>query len=97
MAAPGDRCPRATVREQHTTGGPGEIGEFKSGTGLLSIELGAPVVPIRLVGLDAVLPKGRSVPRPARIEVRIGKPLAFKRGTPYDDATRAIEDAVRRL
>ena len=75
----------------------GEIGEFKAGTGLLSVELGAPVVPIRLVGLDRVLPKGRVLPRPARIQVRIGKPLSFTRDTSYDDATRAIEDAVRAL
>ena len=75
----------------------GEIGEFKSGTGLLAVELGVPVVPIRLAGLDRVMPKGASVPRPNKVQVRIGEPLSFASGTPYAEATRVIEGAVRRL
>jgi len=75
----------------------GEMGRFKSGTGLLGVELKVPVVPIRLIGLDRVLPKGRSIPRPSRVEVRIGKPLSFTPGTSYIEATQAIQKAVKAL
>lgn len=75
----------------------GEMGPFKAGTGLLSVELRVPVVPIRLVGTYRVLPKGRSIPRPGQVEVRIGQPLTFAPETPYAEATQAIEAAVRAL
>ena len=72
-------------------------GEFKSGTGLLAVELSVPVVPIRLKGLHQVLPKGRTIPRPSRIEVHIGKPMYFPRGTCYSQAAGKIEEAVSEL
>jgi long-chain acyl-CoA synthetase len=73
----------------------GDIGPFKPGVGLLAVELGVPVVPVRLEGLRDVLPKGRAVPRRAPVRVRFGAPLRFARGTAYADAAAAIEQAVR--
>jgi len=75
----------------------GEMGEFKSGTGLLAVELGVPVVPIKLNGLHRVLPKGRTIPRPSKIEVKIGEPMYFPRGTCYPKAVARIEKAVSEL
>ena len=75
----------------------GQLGEFKSGTGLLAVEMGVPVVPIRLKGLHQVLPKGRAIPRPSKIEVHIGKPMYFPRGTCYSQAAGKIQKAVSEL
>ena len=75
----------------------GELGDFKSGTGLIAVELGVPVVPIRLKGLDQVLPKGRAIPRPSKVEVHIGKPIYFPRGSCYSQAVEKIETAVSKL
>jgi len=75
----------------------GELAPFKSGVGLLAVELGASVVPIHTDGLVRVLPKGATVPRPGRARVRIGPPLKFAADTPYDAAAARIEAAVRAL
>jgi long-chain acyl-CoA synthetase len=75
----------------------GELGAFKGGVGLLSVEMGVPVVPAYLAGIDKVLPKHGHVPHRAHIEVRFGPPLRFELGTPYEEATAAVESAVRQL
>ncbi len=56
----------------------GELQAFKPGIGVLGIELEVPVLPVYLRGTFESLPKGKSVPRPTRIEVRIGAPVSFE-------------------
>jgi long-chain acyl-CoA synthetase len=75
----------------------GEMAPFKAGTGLLAVELQVPVVPVRLTGLGKVLPKGQLVPRRGHVTVHIGPALRFAAGTPYAEATLAVEAAVRAL
>jgi long-chain acyl-CoA synthetase len=75
----------------------GNLLPFKGGIGVLAVELGVPVVPIRTRGLERVLPKGTSWPRRASVEVRFGAPLSFAPGTDYDQATEAIERAMHAL
>jgi 1-acyl-sn-glycerol-3-phosphate acyltransferase len=53
----------------------GEMRPFKAGAGVFAIELGVPVVPAYVEGAHRVLPKGRSIPRPAPVTVRFGEPL----------------------
>jgi long-chain acyl-CoA synthetase len=75
----------------------GQIGAFQPGAGLLACELGVPVVPVWMDGLQGVLPKGRRWPRRGRVVVRLGAPLRFSPGTSYATASAAIEVAVRAL
>jgi long-chain acyl-CoA synthetase len=75
----------------------GKIGEFKSGVGLLAVELEVPVVPIYLDGLQNILPKGRTVPRPGRVSVTFGEPVSFDKSASYDDVALHLEQAVRAL
>ena len=75
----------------------GTTGEFKSGVGLLAVELDVPVVPVHLDGLDRVLPKGRSIPRPGPVSVSFGEPIRFERGTKFDVAAKRVESEVRKL
>jgi hypothetical protein len=41
----------------------GQMGPFKSGVGLMAVELGVPVVPVNISGTYQLLPKGRAIPR----------------------------------
>jgi 1-acyl-sn-glycerol-3-phosphate acyltransferase len=76
----------------------GRLYRGRSGVGWLALNSGAPVVPVAMVGTRKMLPPGSSVPRPARIEVRIGKALEFGHlaGDPPARARRTIADEVMR-
>jgi 1-acyl-sn-glycerol-3-phosphate acyltransferase len=56
----------------------GRLYRGRTGIGWLALHSGAPVIPIAMVGTDKLLPPGHRMPRPSRIEVRIGKPLLFE-------------------
>jgi long-chain acyl-CoA synthetase len=76
----------------------GEMAPFKPGVGLLSVELGVSILPVRLLGLERILPKGRTIPRRGgNVQVHIGKPLYFPTGTSHLEATRAIEKTVKSM
>jgi 1-acyl-sn-glycerol-3-phosphate acyltransferase len=55
----------------------GRLYRGRTGIGWLALHSGAPVIPVAMVGTDKLLPPGHKVPRPGRIQVRIGKPLLF--------------------
>ncbi len=78
-----------------TVGGP--IKPFMNGTGLVAVEGGIPVVPLRLHIHRLGTPTRFPVLRRGRVEVRLGEPLTFSPGTDYQEATLAIEDAVKSL
>ena len=78
-----------------TVGGP--IKPFMNGTGLVAVEGQIPVVPLRLDIHRLGYPTRFPVLRRGRVEVRLGEPLSFSRGTDYQQATSAIEDAVKSL
>jgi 1-acyl-sn-glycerol-3-phosphate acyltransferase len=54
----------------------GKLGQFKAGAILLAIKAGVPVVPVAITGTHQVLPKGRLLVRPGRVEIRVGAPIA---------------------
>jgi len=55
----------------------GRLYRGRQGVGWLALRSGLPVIPVGMIGTRQVLPPGKLVPRPGRIEVRIGKPLSF--------------------
>ena len=55
----------------------GRLYRGRPGVGWLALKSGLPVVPVAMFGTRRVLPPGRVVPRPGRIEIRIGAPLKF--------------------
>jgi long-chain acyl-CoA synthetase len=75
----------------------GRMSPFKSGIGLLAHELGVPVVPIHLDGLAAILPKGRTWPRPGPVRIRVGEPVQIDPSQSNIHATAVLEQAVRQL
>lgn len=64
----------------------GHLEEFKTGIGLLAVELGIPVVPIKTDGLYGIAPLSKMWPQKhGTISVKIGKPVSFN---PGDDPVR---------
>ena len=78
-----------------TVGGP--IKPFMNGTGLVAVEGRIPVVPLRLHIHRLGSPSRFPFLRRGRVEVSFGEPLSFPPGTDYQDATAAIENAVKSL
>ena len=78
-----------------TVGGP--IKPFMNGAGLVAVEGRIPVVPLRLYIHKLGSPTRFPFLRRGSIEVRFGAPLSFPPGTDYQDATAAIENAVKSL
>lgn len=75
----------------------GRLYRGRTGVGYLALHSGAPVIPVAMVGTDRVLPPGHRVPRPGRIEIRIGAALDFAefRGQPTGARQRrAVTDEV---
>ncbi|MGB4862580.1 MAG: AMP-binding protein [Tepidiformaceae bacterium] len=74
----------------------GPMQPFKSGTGLLAVETGVPVLPMRIDVLRPGFYEGKWLPHPrARVRVNIGAPVTFAPGTSYSEATKILEAAVR--
>ena len=74
----------------------GEIKPFRGGVGMIGARLDIPVIPVRLDGIDRILPTGASFARPARVRVAFGKPLTLH-GEDYAALAKQVEDAVRAL
>jgi len=55
----------------------GRLYRGRPGVGWLALKSGLPVIPVAMLGTRRVLPPGRVLPRPGRIEIRIGPPLKF--------------------
>ena len=65
---------------------PGALGKPKRGVGRLALETGATVVPVAIIGTEAIR-KGFRI-RPHKIRVRIGAPLNFPQVEQRDRAAR---------
>jgi len=75
----------------------GTIGPFKPGAGLLATLTGRQVLPVRIVGIAAVLPKGSRWPHRAPVEVRFGAPMRALPGEHAREFTARLEAAVLAL
>jgi long-chain acyl-CoA synthetase len=74
----------------------GDVDEFRPGIGMIAARLNVPVVPVRIEGLDKVLPPGWRMAKPGRVRVAFGAPLTLQ-GEDYEALARRVEDAVRAL
>lgn len=69
---------------------------FQPGIGLMVRELAIPLVPIRITGMEKVLPRGAVLPRRGKVSIRFGKPLYFKGESPKE-IVAAAQRAVAEL
>jgi long-chain acyl-CoA synthetase len=74
----------------------GEINAFRPGIGMIGARLQAPVVPVRLVGLDRVLHQSWKMAKPGPATIVFGAPLRLE-GDDYAARAQEVEAAVRRL
>jgi 1-acyl-sn-glycerol-3-phosphate acyltransferase len=75
----------------------GRLYRGRTGVGFLALHSGAPVIPVAMIGTEHILPPGQRLPRPGKIEIRIGEPLEFAefRGQPAGARQRrAVTDDV---
>jgi 1-acyl-sn-glycerol-3-phosphate acyltransferase len=75
----------------------GRLYRGRTGIGWLALNAGVPVLPVAMIGTDRVLPPGHKIPRPSRIEVRIGAPMDLQayQGQPAGARQRrAVTDEV---
>jgi 1-acyl-sn-glycerol-3-phosphate acyltransferase len=91
------------VFPEGTRGEEGTLREPKSGAALLAVLSGAPVVPVFVRGSGRAWPRGRRLPRPAKVVVSFGPPLRFERVAGagkkeyYDAVSREMMAAIARL
>src|SRR3954449_10334225 len=72
---------------------PGALGRPKRGVGRLALESGAPVVPVAVIGTEAIRKKWRI--RPHKVRVRVGRPLTFPRTEqPSRHLAKAVTDRI---
>ena len=55
----------------------GQLQEARAGIGMIVAKAGVPVVPMRIFGTEKALPKGASLPRPAKVTVAFGEPFTY--------------------
>jgi long-chain acyl-CoA synthetase len=74
----------------------GAMKPFRGGIGMIGARLEVPVIPVRLDGVDRLLPTGSSFVRPGPVRVAFGPPLRL-RGDDYAALAAQVEAAVRAL
>lgn len=79
----------------------GEMSRFRSGIGRLVVGTSLPVLPCYLEGGLQAWPKGKFLPRPHKLQLRIGAPKTFahldKSSKSIKEICRVLQDAVADL
>ena len=74
----------------------GALGRFKPGIGLLLAGTSIPVVPCLLDGAYAAWPKGRAIPRPSKLTLRIGVPRTYPAVPPDKEGALSVAADLER-
>lgn len=81
----------------------GKLLPFKNGTGLIAVEFGTDLVPIKVEGYRKIFPGKfgtilEAIPhRRGTIDIKVGKPLNFKDTKDYNLATQKMREAMLKL
>ncbi|TWF94076.1 lysophospholipid acyltransferase family protein [Saccharopolyspora dendranthemae] len=67
------------IHPEGTRSPDGRLYRGRTGVARLTLNTGAPVVPVALTGTDKLQPRGTKIPRRAAVTVRFGDPLDFTR------------------
>ncbi|NJD90249.1 MAG: AMP-binding protein, partial [Geobacter sp.] len=74
----------------------GTLLPFRQGLGVMVQELGIPVIPVAIKGLEEVMPRGANWPKKGAVRVIFGAPLDFS-GKSAAEIVRVSEAAVKKL
>jgi long-chain acyl-CoA synthetase len=80
---------------RHTTDG--KMNPFRTGIGLLALNLGIPVLPMRIDGLYEAKRAGKKFVSPWTISVKIGEPMQFAPGVAPEQIAAQLQKAVSEL
>ncbi|NAZ84223.1 1-acyl-sn-glycerol-3-phosphate acyltransferase, partial [Kineococcus sp. R8] len=75
----------------------GRLYRGRTGVARIALESGVPVLPVAMIGTEAVFPRGRLLPRVRRVGVVIGEPLDFSRYAGRTDdpfVVRSVTDEI---
>lgn len=74
------------------------IGPTREGAAYLALRAGVPLVPVGIAGTDRTMPRGKRIPRPARVACVVGKPImtGVERHA-ADEGSRVARSAVHAL
>lgn len=75
----------------------GDMAPFKPGIGFLTAGTNIPVVPCFLAGAYRAWPKGAWIPRPRKLELRIGAPIVFAAVSDPKAVAATLQETVRSL
>lgn len=69
----------------------GKLQDFMSGLGLLVKELQAPVIPVKILGMEKIYPRGSIFPKKGTCTVIFGKPIEFTTESPSEIIQKSKE------
>jgi long-chain acyl-CoA synthetase len=76
----------------------GQMQPLKRGAGLIAREMGVPIIPIKIVGAEKLIPYDSLFPRKRGVvTIKIGKPITFDQSMTYDEATLRITQEMEKL
>ena len=55
----------------------GKLQEPRAGIGMIIAKANVPILPMRIFGTERALPRGVSLPRPARVQIKFGAPFTY--------------------
>jgi len=63
----------------------GKLQKAQDGVGLIAAKSGVPIIPIYISGTDKALPRGKRMPRPCKIRVKVGKAVDITESLKIND------------
>ncbi len=77
----------------------GKLHKFKAGAMVLAIKSGIPLVPVAILGTYEILPKGKLLMKPGKVEIRVGNPIETKNYNSKDKhkLAKVMQEAVSEL
>ena len=64
------------------------------GVGFIAVKSGVPVIPVRIVGSDAVLPPGKKFPTRRKIQIYIGSAITLCSPDDYQAVANQIQETI---
>jgi len=77
----------------------GKLQDFKAGAMVLAIKSGVPIVPVAILGTYDILPKGKLLLIPGKVQIRVGRPIETKNYSSRDKhkLAQVSQEAVAQL
>jgi 1-acyl-sn-glycerol-3-phosphate acyltransferase len=85
------------IYPEGTRSADGRLHKFRTGVARLALRSGAPVVPVGLVGTDAVLPRGGRVWHRSPLAVHFGEPLTFAGRAQEERSARVLREVTETI